>query len=213
VSDDGDMMPIVILGLAGASVAAWWWWSQRSQTAAQPAPVAPPGAGSEPQLYPPSYYTPPYTFPATPPAPAAGVRSVSAAGLQHIKNAEGLRLSAYPDAGGHSIGYGHHIQAGETFNGPIPIGRANQLFTSDIAHVQQIINSHVRVPLSQGEYDALADLVFNEGHIPPTLLKKLNAGDYAGAQAEFSRNVYSQGQINHGLVMRREADANLWATG
>lgn len=201
------MVPeILIFGAAIAGLAFWFW--QRSRAAITPAAPA-PGAGSEPQYTPP--YLPPYSLPSL--ASTAAAHGVSGSGLQNIKTEEGLTLTAKPDAGGKSIGYGHHVQPGEVFNGPITIGRANQLFASDVARVEHIINSQVRVPLSQDRYDALADLVFNEGHIPPTLLAKLNAGDYAGAQAEFARNVYSQGHINPVLVARRQADANLWSVG
>jgi lysozyme len=45
------------------------------------------------------------------------------------------------------------------------------------------------VPLQQGQYDAIADFIYNEGvaHFAgSTLLQKLNAGDYAGAAGEFA---------------------------
>lgn len=53
-----------------------------------------------------------------------------------------------------------------------------------------IVRRLVKVPLSQGEFNALVDFVYNLGEPnfrSSTLLKKLNAGDYAGAQAEFIR--------------------------
>jgi lysozyme len=53
-----------------------------------------------------------------------------------------------------------------------------------------IVRKYVTVPLSQGEFDALVDFAYNlgEGNFrSSTLLAKLNAGDRAGAAAEFSR--------------------------
>ena len=53
-----------------------------------------------------------------------------------------------------------------------------------------IVRKYVMVPLSQGEFDALVDFTYNlgEGNFrSSTLLRKLNAGDRAGAAAEFAR--------------------------
>jgi len=69
------------------------------------------------------------------------------------------------------------------------------------------------VAVTQDQYDALADFVFNVG-IPhfasSTLLRLLNAGDYKGAQAEFARWTRSGSQVLTGLVTRRTAEANLF---
>ena len=43
-----------------------------------------------------------------------------------------------------------------------------------------------------------------------TLLKKLNAGDYSGASAEFSKWVNGGGKKLPGLVKRREAERQLF---
>lgn len=55
----------------------------------------------------------------------------------------------------------------------------------------------VTVPITQGQYNALVDFAYNLGIEKlrtSTLLRKLNAGDYAGAEAEFARWVYVGGK-------------------
>lgn len=55
----------------------------------------------------------------------------------------------------------------------------------------------VKVPLTQGQLDALTDFAYNLGVTKfrnSTLLAELNAGDYAGAASEFDKWVYVAGK-------------------
>jgi len=68
----------------------------------------------------------------------------------------------------------------------------------------------ITVPLTQHQFDALVDWTFNEGSgnlASSTLLRKLNDGDYAGADAEFARWVRGGGRVLPGLVKRRALEA------
>ena len=227
MADDG-MGPLFLIVGVGALAVGGWEIYRLVQANAAAAGGADAGAGSDPAMTAPqapaqplpapaqpyAYYPAPYPvtpYPVYPPA-GAGVRSVSAQGRQMIMAEEGLQLTRYRDGKGYSIGYGHQIQPGENYT-TITSAKALQLFNADIARVQQIINSHVRVALTQDEYDALADLVYNVGHVPTTVLSRLNAGDYAGAGAAFAQVIYAQGVQNPGLVNRRQADINLWNEG
>jgi len=56
------------------------------------------------------------------------------------------------------------------------------------------VNRRVTVAITQDEHDALADFVFNCGIgalTGSTLLKDLNAGDFAGAAEQFDRQASS----------------------
>jgi lysozyme len=67
----------------------------------------------------------------------------------------------------------------------------------------------VRVTLTQHEYDALVDFVFNCGahnFYCSTMLTKLNNGDYAGAANEFDKWDMCGGQHLAGLLRRRQAE-------
>ena len=141
-----------------------------------------------------------------------GATQLSAAGVDLIKGFEGLRLAAYQDSAGvWTIGYGHTagVQPGDR----ITTAEAEQLLRQDTAWAQQAVRDLVRVPLSQGQFDALTSFTFNLGAgalESSTLLRKLNAGDTAGAQAEFGRWIHADGQVLPGLVRRRAAEAALF---
>jgi lysozyme len=108
-------------------------------------------------------------------------------GLQLTKQFESHRLVAYQDSKGvWTIGFGHtrEVFAGMTCS---PI-QADTWLMEDVKSVADTVNRLVRVALSQSQFDALVDFVFNVGvgHFEKsTLLRKLNARDYRGAADEF----------------------------
>lgn len=146
-------------------------------------------------------------------APAAGgANTLSAQGVDLIKGFESLRLNAYPDSAGvWTIGYGHTggVRPGDR----ITEAQAEAYLRQDTAWAQQAVRDRVTVPLSQQQFDALTSFVFNVGQgafESSTLLRKLNAGDYAGAQAQFGRWVHAGGEVLQGLISRRAAEAELF---
>jgi lysozyme len=75
------------------------------------------------------------------------------------------------------------------------------------------VNQLATVPLTQNQFDALCDFVFNVGagnFEESTLLRKLNDGDYGGAASEFDRWVHSGQTVLPGLVRRRAAEKALF---
>ncbi|RDD82426.1 lysozyme [Dyella tabacisoli] len=141
--------------------------------------------------------------------------TVSATGIALIQRFEGCRLVAYRDSVGvWTIGYGHtgpDVQPGMS----IDAAQADSLLQADLAHATAAILSLVTVPLRQPQLDALASFVFNLGakaFAGSTLLRKLNAGDYAGAAAEFPRWSNAGGQPVAGLLRRRIAERTLFLT-
>lgn len=96
----------------------------------------------------------------------------------------------------------------------ITLARARQLVAATLAgEYEPAVQRYVTVPLTQGQYDALVDFAYNAGAQnlrTSTLLKKLNAGDYSGASAEFSKWVNGGGKKLPGLVKRREAERQLF---
>lgn len=139
---------------------------------------------------------------------------------QHCKQVvaahEGLRLKAYLcPAGVPTIGYGH--TGGVRMGTTITQAQANAYLTMDLMTAGRGVRDMVDVPLSQGEFDALVSFTFNLGAgavRKSTLIRKLNAGDYAGAAGQFKRWVY--GKVNgrntvlNGLVRRRADEENLF---
>lgn len=93
--------------------------------------------------------------------------SISNAGKESIKKYESLKLTAYWDSNGYSIGYGHH-GSDVTKNMRISKARANYLFNQDIEQVNASINRLINAlpvnhKFSQNFIDGLGDLIYNCG--------------------------------------------------
>ena len=136
-------------------------------------------------------------------------------GIALIKSAEGLRLKAYPDPGTGglpwTIGYGS--TSGVTRNMVITEAQAEQMLAADLVRFERIVERAVQVPLNQDQFDALVSFTYNVGEgnfTKSTLLRKLNAGDTAGAAEQFSRWVHAGGKVLSGLVKRRAAERALF---
>jgi spore coat assembly protein SafA len=138
--------------------------------------------------------------------------SLSQNGVDLIKGFEGLRLNAYQDSVGvWTIGYGH--TAGVRPGDHITQAQAEAFLKQDTGWAQQAVRDNVKVPLTQGQFDALTSFTFNLGAGAlkgSTLLRELNAGHYATAQKEFGKWVHAGGQRLEGLVRRRAAEAALF---
>jgi lysozyme len=138
--------------------------------------------------------------------------STSAHGLALIRKHEGLRFRAYRcPTGKVTIGYGHTRTAKE--GQVISKAAAESLLMEDVEDAEKIVDRLVNVPLNQNQFDALVSFVFNIGagkFGSSTLLKRLNAGNYAGAAKEFSRWVFGGGVRLAGLANRRADEKTLF---
>lgn len=144
-------------------------------------------------------------------------------GLDLIKRLESFKSEIYLDqAGKWTIGYGHLIIPGEKY---YPYGEIRkishdeglELLKKDTKFAQDVVNSYVKVPLNEKQFNALVSFVFNVGGTAfanSTMLKKLNAGNYSDAANEFDKwNIVTNGgvkTISSGLVARRETEKNLF---
>lgn len=137
---------------------------------------------------------------------------ISKAGLDLIKQFEGLYLKAYRcPAGVPTIGYGH--TAGVAMGQTITQQQADDYLRRDVRQFERAVARLVTVPLTQGQFDALVSFAFNLGDgalAQSTLLRLLNAGDYAGAAAQFDRWNKAGGRVLPGLVRRRAAERALF---
>lgn len=127
-------------------------------------------------------------------------------GVHDIEEYEGTKLKAYKDTGGvWTIATGHtgpEVCEGLTCTPT----QATRWLREDLKEAEDAVNRLVKVPLTQGQFDALVSFVFNLGEgqfSKSTMLKKLNGGDYKGAAGEFGRWVFDAGKIQPGLVKRR----------
>ena len=137
---------------------------------------------------------------------------ISNIGLGLIMDFEGCKLEAYKcPAGIWTIGIGRtrDVKEGDT----ITEAQALDLLREDVKWVENAINDHVKVKISQNQFDALSSFIFNVGagaFSLSTLLRKLNAADYEGAANEFSRWNKANGKELPGLTRRRAAEKALF---
>jgi len=138
----------------------------------------------------------------------------SAAGMHLLKKSEGFRAQVYLDAAGFpTIGYGHRLLHRDSFPNGIDEPQAANLLLSDVRDAEQAVQRLVKVPLTQGQLDALVDFCFNLGAgklASSTLLKALNAGRYDEAVEQLLRWNHAGGRECSALKARREAEAELW---
>lgn len=138
-------------------------------------------------------------------------------GIALIKQFEGCKLTAYQDSVGvWTIGYGwtqpvdgKPIRAGMT----IKQETAERLLKTGLVSYESDVYRLVKVGLTQGQFDALVSFTYNLGArslSTSTLLRKLNAGDYAGAADELLRWNKAGGKVLNGLTRRREAERALF---
>jgi lysozyme len=140
-------------------------------------------------------------------------------GLALIREFEGCELKAYKcPAGIWTIGHGHTTSAGHPAvkqGMTITAKEAEDILKRDLAKFEKAVCEAVKVPLTQEQFDALVSFAFNCGPTNlrnSTLLKKLNAGNYAAVPSELNKWVKAKGKTLKGLVRRREAEGFLWST-
>ena len=130
-------------------------------------------------------------------------------GLRLTELFEGDVLTAYQDQRGvWTIGYGHTagVHPGQT----ITQQQAEALLASDAQAAADCVNDAVTVRLTQRQFDALVDFVFNlgEGNFRrSTLLREINAGHFPEAVSQFRLWDHCGGVVNAGLLRRRDAEA------
>ena len=138
--------------------------------------------------------------------------NIGTKGLEMIKHFEGLELNAYQCAAGvWTIGYGHTkgVQKGMV----ISEDTANEMLVEELNEYESYITGLVTVELNQNQFDAMVSWVYNLGVgnlKASTLLKVLNAGNYAGVPEQMLRWNKAGGKVLEGLTRRRQAEADLF---
>lgn len=132
---------------------------------------------------------------------------LSAAALVGIALSEGYTDMAVIPVKGDvpTVGFGstEGVKMGDRTTPPKALARALQ----DIQKYEGAVKKCVVVPLYQYEYDTYIDFAYNVGtgaFCRSTLVKKLNATDYAGACKELLRWNRVDGVVVSGLTKRRQ---------
>lgn len=141
----------------------------------------------------------------------AGVAALtmSAAGLSWLSQEEGRRYVAYLDTNkvwticdGHTgRASGTLVKRGDKATDEL----CDKMLREDLVVIESAVRRCIRVPITQGQFDALVVFSFNVGpgaFCGSTLVKKLNAGDCLGAAKEFIR--WRHGGA--GLIHRRKRE-------
>jgi lysozyme len=141
--------------------------------------------------------------------------NLSNEGLELLKKSEGFRNLVYADLTGlRTIGFGHRLKANEQYPSGVTTEQAESILAADLAVAQSAIGRLVHVPLSQGQFDALVDFVFNLGAgrlAASTLLRYLNEGKYDAAAWELLAWDHAGHREIAALKRRREAEFRLWS--
>lgn len=146
--------------------------------------------------------------------------NISDIGIDLIKRFEGWFDQPYKcPAGLMTIGYGHKMNPRDHYEIPLTVELGTKLLLQDTAKVVTDIINDIKVPVRQGQFDALTSLVYNWGvgnFVSSKGLKFLNNADYNNAAIEFFDPVCGvvkiNGVVNHGLRVRRYAEYQVWST-
>lgn len=195
------------------------------EQASDPLPVVgKPKAGMPEGAYEPKGYKgdePLYEFisPSTDLVPVNELQ-ISDAGLAFIAAWEKFVPDIYKDAAGlPTIGYGHLIKSTTpdyAREGPITKEQATELLRADAEIAASEVRKRVTVKLTQPQFDALVSFTFNVGNgafRKSTLLKRLNAENYADVPTQLMRWVKAGGRTLRGLQNRRRAEGLMFARG
>lgn len=163
-----------------------------------------------------------------------GVKKFSEVALQLLASPylEATKLKWYYDSNGYkTIGVGHLLTQSELSSGKITIGteiilwsngltqtQAEKLLLQDLKRFEVCINDHVKVELTQNQYDALVIFCFNIGtgaFEGSTCLKLLNEKQYDQVPVQMRRwnKTYDENHnlvVSQGLVNRREKEIKIW---
>ena len=130
--------------------------------------------------------------------------------INQLKVFEGCKLKSYQDSNKvWTIGIGHTrgVKPGQV----ITMGQAESLCRADLAEMEYQVN-HLGLTLSQGEFDALVDFVYNEGIgrlKDSTLLQDIIHREAKNTIIlDFLQFNKAGGRVLHGLTIRRQWEAN-----
>lgn len=149
------------------------------------------------------------------------MRPVPAACLGLIHQFEGFRATRYIDvAGNPTIGWGHLLSdpSDMLWDSVLSVVQADALAETDLAlraagPLCADLAPEIVDALTEGQYAALVDFVFNEGighwHASTARTDVIN-GALLSVPAELNKWVYAGGAVQNGLVRRRAAEVALW---
>ena len=129
------------------------------------------------------------------------MRHITMNGVELIKRFEGFSARTYMCPAGYpTIGYGHVVLKGESFN-RIDEAEAVRLLRRDAQIAERAVLRLVTSPLKDQQFDALVSFTYNLGGgalQSSTLRRKLLRREYEAAANEFRRWVFAGGRKLNG---------------
>jgi len=145
-------------------------------------------------------------------AAGAGALTLAITLLGGPDGLEGRRYVPYRDVAGVLTVCDGHTGPDIVSNKTYSDRECDSLLHADLKPVQAVVDSLVMVPLSDYQRAALYSFAYNTGtetFSRSSLLKRLNAGDKAGACNELRRWIFAGGRRWKGLMKRRETERAL----
>lgn len=143
---------------------------------------------------------------------------INKATLSLVKGFEGLMLNAYKDAVGVlTIGYGYTNRAG--FGPGVSAGDtwtedfAEEMLAEGLDRFGREVSALLTREPNENQFGAMVSLAYNIGAKAfgrSTVLREFNAGNDEAAAEAFHLWNKAGGQVLRGLVLRREAEAELF---
>lgn len=139
------------------------------------------------------------------------IMAIAESTLAFITKEEGSKNKAYKDSKGlWTIGVGHLIRPGEQhlMNATLTDQEVKDLLKSDLKWCSEAVESSIKVPLKQAQFDALYSLCFNIGATAfknSTVVRKINAGDLTGGAAAIE--MWNKPAV---LINRRKRERDLF---
>jgi lysozyme len=137
-------------------------------------------------------------------------------GIHLILSFEGFSSKPYLDSAGiPTIGYGNTYYPGgkkvTMKDTAISRERGAELFSSVLPTYEKIVNSKMKVALTQNQFDALVSHTYNTGG-SDTLFSLINKKANSETIREWftSRYITAGGKVLNGLVRRRKAEADFF---
>jgi lysozyme len=141
------------------------------------------------------------------------MRHITQDGIDLIKRFEGFSSTVYICPAGYpTIGYGHLVRDHEKFE-TISQEDAEALLRIDVESAERAVLRLIKVPLTDGQFDALVSFTYNLGSGAlqcSTLRRKVNRQAHSEVPAQLMRWVWAGGRKLNGLIRRRAVEAKLY---
>jgi len=139
--------------------------------------------------------------------------TTSAQGIDLIKRHEILRLQAYPDSGGYSVGYGHY---GVPVGTAITEAEAEALLRQDLPARERAVKA-LGASLAQNQFDALVSLCYNIGtgaFAGSTVARLVRENPAPRPELERAWRAWrlADGKVSDGLERRRADEYALYSS-